>query len=119
MENRTLANFSNASLNDDGLQFNLTIDTLQRPVPIEASVADIGKTIHLLSKVSWAAGHIQRLPQHFGSDGTLSLQPVDATRDGARRRNDARLCAGHAEGQRVLPAASDNRRGAAVARFVP
>lgn len=79
MENRTFVGFSNASLHDDGLKFNLTIDTLEGPVPIEASVADIGKMIHLLSKVSWAAGHIQRLPQHFVSDGTLSLRPVDAT----------------------------------------
>ena len=53
MENRTFASFSNASPNDDGLHFNLTIDTLQEPVPIEASVADIGNMIHLFSKVSW------------------------------------------------------------------
>ncbi|RYF71508.1 MAG: hypothetical protein EOO22_12455 [Comamonadaceae bacterium] len=79
MEPRTYTGVSNASLHDDGLTFNITLDTVQGPVPIEASVVEIGKLVHLLSKVSIASGHIRKLPQHFVSDGTLTLRPVDAS----------------------------------------
>lgn len=79
MEHRTYTGVSNASLHDDGLTFNITFDTVEGPVPIEAPVAEIGKLVHLLAKVSIASGRIRKLPQHFVSDGTLTLRPVDAS----------------------------------------
>ena len=79
MEHRTYTGVSNASLHDDGLAFHITFDTLEGPLPIQAPTAEIGKLVHLLSKGSIASGHIRQLPQHFVSDGTLTLRPVDAS----------------------------------------
>ena len=79
MDTRTYTGVSNASLHDDGMTFHISFDTLEGALPIEAPVAEIGKLVHLLSKVSIASGHIRKLPQHFVSDGTITLRPVDAS----------------------------------------
>jgi hypothetical protein len=79
MQARKYTGLSNASLHDDGLHFNITIDTEDGPLPLEVPVAEIGKLTHLLSKVSIASGEIQALPRSFAGDGTLTLRPVDAS----------------------------------------
>lgn len=69
----------NPSLSEDGLSFRVDITTAQGTVPLEAPVADIGKFMHLLGKVSNAAADLRQLPRSFASEGTLSLRPVPAS----------------------------------------
>ncbi|VWX59468.1 hypothetical protein VARIO8X_160213 [Burkholderiales bacterium 8X] len=79
MEIGKFTGLSNAALSEDGVSFRVDIGTAAGPVPLEAPVADIGKFMHLLSKVSLASAEVQKLPRHFPADGTLSLRPVEAT----------------------------------------
>ncbi|MEJ8858411.1 hypothetical protein WKW79_27840 [Variovorax robiniae] len=79
MNARKYTGLSNASLHDDGLTFNITLETEDGAVPLEVPVAEISKLTHMLAKVSIASGEIRALPRHFAGDGTLTLRPVDAS----------------------------------------
>jgi len=110
MQSRKYTGLSNASLHEDGLTFNITIETDGGAVPLEVPVAEISKLVHMLSKVSIASGEIRALPRHFASEGTLSLRPVDASAMGVMKGEPGRALVLMLVGATTMAYSLDSRK---------